>query len=231
MITDLMFDFFGTLVTYTPGRFGTTPYTATHQVLRAHGFDLAYDDFAQHFTAAFQDLDVQAQASHTEFHMHEVGRRFLAQRFNEAVSHPLLDQFIETYITEWNRGTSFLPDIQPWIERLGTRYRLSILSNTHYPDLIHRNLRAMQIASSFAQVITSVEYGVRKPNATIFHHAMHQLGIAPTEVLYIGDTYRDDYEGAAAAGVRCILVDPDDRYASLVPDRVRQLFDLEAYLE
>src|SRR3712207_8350612 len=66
------------------------------------------------------------RSTHTEFHMHEVGRRFFAQRFNEAVSHTLLDQFIETYITEWNRGTSFLPDIQPWIEdRKSTRLNSS----------------------------------------------------------------------------------------------------------
>ena len=109
---------------------------------------------------------------------------------------------------------------------LAGRYRLSIISNTHYPALIHRNLAAMGIAGHFAQVVTSVEVGIRKPHPAIFGQALRALDLDPGSALYVGDSYGDDYEGARAAGLECVLIDPPGQYRGLAGRRIGHLFEL-----
>jgi putative hydrolase of the HAD superfamily len=230
MVTDLIFDFFGTLVGYTPGTFRDEPFSASHQVLLDNGFHVEYETYTREFTRVSDVLEQQARVTRAEYHMHDVGRAFFSACFDRPVSSTVLELFIDTFIAEWNRGTVFLPDISDFLERLSRRYRLSIISNTHDPLLIPRNLEAMGIAGRFAQIMTSVEFGVRKPDPRIFHAALDNLGISPETALYIGDSVDDDYHGATAAGLRCVLVDPDRRWHSLVTDRVDHLFDIESVL-
>jgi putative hydrolase of the HAD superfamily len=228
VITDILFDFFGTLVHYTPGAFHTTPYQRTHQFLQQQGFQLTYDAFVETFTAVSDALEAQAKLSSREYHMDDVGRGFFQTAFATDITDSILKPFTAHFIAEWGRGIVYLEGIKPFLAQLKTRYRLSIVSNTHYPALIHDHLAAMQIVPSFAQIITSVEIGIRKPHPAIFERALSDLQIAPHHAVYVGDTYIDDYQGATAANIRCFLIDPQHRYPQ-VPDRLATLFDLVPY--
>jgi putative hydrolase of the HAD superfamily len=228
--SDLIFDFFGTLVGYTPGPFRDEPFLASHRILKEHGFAVEYDEFVRGFTSVSDRLEAAARATRVEYHMDDVGRAFFRECFDTDVSDAVLGPFIETFIGEWNRGTVFLPSIAPFLERLAGRYRLSIISNTHYPALIHRNLEAMGVAGAFTRVVTSIEHGHRKPDPRIFRGALKELAIAPMDAVYIGDTFEDDYRGATGAGLRAILVDPARRWQGVIADRVDALFDIEALL-
>jgi putative hydrolase of the HAD superfamily len=225
MPTDLIFDFFGTLVQYQAERFHGEAYGRTYEYLTALGFDHPYAAFAERFAAVFDRLEAESKQTHREFHMREVGRRFFDE-FDISVSAVELDGFIDRYCAEWDRGTLHLDGIAALLERLAQRYRLSIISNTHYPPLIHRNLAAMGVAGRFAQVVTSVEVGTRKPHPAIFRHALDALGLEPADAIYVGDSYADDWVGAGAAGLSCILIDPAGRYPD-VKWRVQSLFGLE----
>ncbi|HYF63444.1 MAG TPA: HAD family hydrolase [Herpetosiphonaceae bacterium] len=228
MATDLIFDFFGTLVQYQAGRFHGEPYRRTHGYLAGLGVDLPYDQFAARFAAAFDELESESKRTHSEFHMREVGRRFLNE-LDIRFSLPELDRFIDLYCAEWDRGTLHLDGIAALLERLAARYRLSIISNTHYPPLLHRNLAAMGVAGRFAQVVTSVEVGTRKPHPAIFRHALDALGLQPDAAIYVGDSYADDWAGARAAGLRCILIDPAGQHRDAAGWRVGSLFELEDF--
>jgi putative hydrolase of the HAD superfamily len=228
--TDIIFDFFGTLVRYTPGAFHTAPYRQTHQFLEQQGFSVPYDTFVERFTGVSDALEAQARADFSEYHMHDVGRRFFQTAFDHDVADHILEPFIARFIAEWSRGIVYLDGLAAFLGRLAERYRLSIVSNTHYPALIHDHLAAMQAGPYFSQIITSVEVGVRKPHPAIFRRALASLQIAPHQAIYVGDTYIDDYQGAAAADIRCALIDPQRRHPH-VPDRIDTVFDLAAYLE
>jgi putative hydrolase of the HAD superfamily len=228
--TDILFDFFGTLVHYTPGAFHTAPYQRTHAYLLNQSLCLSYDAFVRAFTAVSRDLETHAQRTCHEYHMDEVGRRFFRAMFGADVADSVLRPFIALFIEEWSRGIVYFDGIGAFLEQLAANYRLSIVSNTHYPALIHQNLARMNTVHYFAQIVTSVEVGIRKPHPAIFQHALAELRIAPGDAIYIGDTYVDDYKGATAAQVRCILLDPQQRYRN-VPDRIASLFDLAGYLE
>jgi putative hydrolase of the HAD superfamily len=68
----------------------------------------------------------------------------------------------------------------------------------------------------FHSVVTSVEHGKRKPSPVIFLDALSQSQGRVEEAIYVGDSYVADYQGAAAAGMRCLLLDP--RGIHPVPD-------------
>lgn len=59
-----------------------------------------------------------------------------------------------------------------------------------------------------AIVIDSDAVGVAKPDPAIFHLALEATGVAPERALHIGDTVGADVEGALAAGVRPVHLDP-----------------------
>jgi putative hydrolase of the HAD superfamily len=55
-------------------------------------------------------------------------------------------------------------------------------------------------------VVTSAEVGAPKPNPRVFERALAIAGVGPSEALHVGDKVDNDVEGAAAAGVRAVLV-------------------------
>lgn len=231
MATNLIFDFFGTLVRYSDGTFNGERYSLTHQVLLDRGFSLDYDVMVSRLDAAFQELDAQARVTLIEYHIHDAGRLFFSECFGAAPADEVVAQFIETFNHEWNRGTIFYPEIKPFLETLAQRYRLSIISNSVYPPLVPNCLEAMGVVHHFAQVLTSAEFGFRKPDQRIFQEALARLRTDATQAIYVGDSFEADYKGATDAGLRCILIDPDRKWQNVVNDRVDSLFDLADLLE
>lgn len=59
-----------------------------------------------------------------------------------------------------------------------------------------------------AAVIDSHLVGIEKPDPRIFQLALDQLGVASDRSLYVGDTVRFDVNGAVAAGLHPVHVDP-----------------------
>jgi putative hydrolase of the HAD superfamily len=55
-------------------------------------------------------------------------------------------------------------------------------------------------------VVTSAEVGAPKPHPRVFERALAIAGVAPSEALHVGDKVDNDVQGAAAAGVRAVLV-------------------------
>jgi putative hydrolase of the HAD superfamily len=59
-----------------------------------------------------------------------------------------------------------------------------------------------------AVVIDSAVVGVAKPDPAIFRIALEATGVPPERTLHIGDTVGADVDGALAAGVRPVHLDP-----------------------
>ena len=55
-------------------------------------------------------------------------------------------------------------------------------------------------------MVSSLE-GVAKPDPTIFERALARAGVAPHEALHVGDSLREDYLGARAAGLSALLLE------------------------
>lgn len=86
------------------------------------------------------------------------------------------------------------------LHTVSTNYQLAIISNG-VGAAQRKRLAAGEIAHLFDSIIVSDEVGVRKPNKEIFEFALQELKLNSGEVLFIGDSLHDDYEGAQNSGV------------------------------
>ena len=97
---------------------------------------------------------------------------------------------------------------------------LAVVSNwdSHLPAL----LEALGLARSFQAVTVSAIEGTGKPEPEIFRRTCARLRLSPAEVLHVGDSLAEDYEGARAAGLSALLLDREGRHAGR-PDRLETL--------
>lgn len=95
--------------------------------------------------------------------------------------------------------------------------RIGLISNSH------RCLASFQthfdLQGLIACAITSSEHGFMKPHPSIFRAALDLVNVAPDEAVMVGDSVRQDIEGALRAGMRAVLLhrghDPHPREGEL----------------
>jgi len=75
-------------------------------------------------------------------------------------------------------------------------------------------------------VIDSEIVGVAKPDPRIFEIALERLGVPADRAIHVGDTPAADVDGARAAGVRPVLLDPYDLHTHLDVERVPAMADV-----
>ncbi len=92
------------------------------------------------------------------------------------------------------------PDALPALRRLAARFPLVSVSNGN------ADLERIGLAGYFRASFSARELGVGKPAAPIVHAACARLGLAPAEVLHVGDDPALDVAGARAAGLRSAWV-------------------------
>jgi len=88
------------------------------------------------------------------------------------------------------------------VRRIAPHYRLGLLSNFDDAQCGREVLIDSGVAELFEAVVISAEVGLRKPDSRIFEHLRALIGVPPEEILFVGDTPRDDVLGASAAGMR-----------------------------
>jgi HAD superfamily hydrolase (TIGR01549 family) len=103
-------------------------------------------------------------------------------------------------------------------------YRLGVISNAD--GRAEQALDAAGLRGHFELIVDSGLVGIDKPDPRIFHHALELMGVTPQEAVYVGDIYEIDVQGARAAGMRAILIDPLWKWDDRDCERIRGLHDL-----
>ena len=120
--------------------------------------------------------------------------------------------------------TGWQPAIRASLEALpdlaATGVRLAIVSNsdgTVGSRLAHAGVAQVGPGRGvdLVTVIDSGAVGIEKPDPRIFELALTACGVGPEAVVHVGDSVLTDVEGAHAAGIRPLHLDPYD----LCPDR------------
>jgi len=76
------------------------------------------------------------------------------------------------------------------------------------------HLRQSNVRDGIEFVVDSQRVGVEKPDPEIFRIALRRLGVDAARALYVGDIRSVDEEGARAAGMPFVLVDPYGDYGA-----------------
>jgi len=122
------------------------------------------------------------------------------------------------------------PDTLPTITTLQEQgLELGIISN--FDSRLFTVLRGLGIADKFATVTISSLAHAAKPSPKIFHLALEKHAVDPEEAMYVGDSLRDDVEGAKKAGLRAILLDREGTHAGTGVQTIRTLKELLPLVE
>ena len=89
------------------------------------------------------------------------------------------------------------PDVPPALERLRTRCKLAIISNTDN-DIVAGNVA--RIGVPFDLVITAQQAQAYKPSPVVFDYALRTLGCGPDEVLHVAQGFEYDIVPAHRLG-------------------------------
>jgi putative hydrolase of the HAD superfamily len=117
-----------------------------------------------------------------------------------------------------NLWRSVPTDLGPALDRTRAMgIRVAIVSNSEgrLPELLEH----VGVAHHFEAIVDSHNEGVRKPDPEIFRRALDRLRIRPEDTVYLGDIPGVDVEGANAAGIRAVLVDPFGFYPDFEGER------------
>lgn len=124
---------------------------------------------------------------------------------------------VRTTVAEWilERPLKHMPrvcraSLHELLRTLAARgVQIGALSD--YP--VTAKLEALGVAQFFSLGLCTTDRAIDafKPDPKGFRHACEVWGLAPQEVLYVGDRPEVDGAGAAAAGMRCVIVGRDGR--------------------
>jgi HAD superfamily hydrolase (TIGR01509 family) len=103
--------------------------------------------------------------------------------------------------------------------------RLAVVSNSE--GTIDAMLRRVGLHRHMETIVDSWVVGVAKPDPRIFQIALERLGVAPAAAVMLGDVPAIDMEGARAAAIPGVLIDPLD----LHPHHVPRVPSLPAFVE
>jgi putative hydrolase of the HAD superfamily len=107
-------------------------------------------------------------------------------------------------------------DVAPTLTELKRRgLGLGVISN--FDSRLYDVLRACGLDHFFDSVHVSSRVGAVKPDPAIFQAALNYHGVEAREAWHVGDSLRDDVEGATAVGIRAALIDRDNRFAENAP--------------
>ena len=102
------------------------------------------------------------------------------------------------------------------VKRLAKRYRLAVVSNFDDGETGRAIVEDTGVADLFETILISADLEVRKPNPAIYRRLLADLRLEASDVLFVGDTPKEDVAGAKAVGMPVAWLDagrkpfPDD---------------------
>jgi putative hydrolase of the HAD superfamily len=137
------------------------------------------------------------------------------------------DQFFEHVYEVFAEPASWklFPEVLSTLDELRRRdLELGIVSN--FDSRLFPVLRGLGIADLFDTVTISSLAHAAKPSPKIFELALEQHAVEPGEAIHVGDSVRDDVEGAMKAGLNAVLLAREGKRAPPGVQSIRTLEEL-----
>lgn len=124
-------------------------------------------------------------------------------------------QMYETYWGTFLTQMKLYPGVRALLDGLHKRgIKIGICTDLT-AHIQHRKLAALGLVDDVDCLVTSEESGHEKPAPEIFALCLEKLKMKPEEVCFVGDNYRRDVMGAAAAGIHAVWFCPEGEPAGL----------------
>jgi putative hydrolase of the HAD superfamily len=220
-IRAVVFDAVGTLIHPEP------PAAQVYAAVGARfGSRLSVEDIVGRFVAAFrqeEEADRVAGWRTSEDRERQRWRTIVGQVLHDVVDPETCFKELFVYFSRpeaWRLDA----EVPALLDQLAGRgYTLGLASN--YDDRLRRVLAGLPKLQLIRHCVISSEVGWRKPAAGFFTAVGRTVHLPLAEILYVGDDWVNDYDGARAAGLPALLLDPRERSPAGV-SRIARLSDL-----
>jgi 2-haloalkanoic acid dehalogenase type II len=217
----VLLDALGTLVELQP------PTPRLQRLLAQSGFEVSEERAAAGFAAEIAYyLDHHLEGSDRE--RLERLRDRCADEMRRALELPELDHATARRMMLEALEFQPYPDVLPALGELRER-GLTLVVASNWDCSLSDWLEPAGITDLVDGVVTSAEVGAPKPHPRVFERALAIAGVAPSEALHVGDKVDNDVDGAAAAGVRAVLLQREGEPPVGV-EAIRSLRELPALL-
>jgi len=98
-------------------------------------------------------------------------------------------------------GVRLYPGVRETLDALGASYRLGLLTNGS-TEMQWEKLRDLGIESLFDAIVVAGDHGVYKPDEVVFRLLAERLDCGTDRILFVGDNYEADIQGAHRAGMK-----------------------------
>jgi putative hydrolase of the HAD superfamily len=204
------------------------------QIFRAAGHFLTYQgiDLRRHHVKDlyFQFLKEQKKSSperYPEFDAVGIWRRIIDENmtdFTRSLPPEKLAQ-MPLLLAEMYRGISrkklkLYPHVRSVLTVLQQHFPLALVTDAQ-SAWARGELHKVGLLGFFPHIVVSGDYGYRKPDTRLFHHATYAMGVAPEQTIYIGNDMHRDVYGAREAGMKTVMYDSDQgtkSYKDASPD-------------
>ena len=120
-------------------------------------------------------------------------------------------------------------DVLPTLERLRKdNYTLVLLTNSS-PSAKDLFQNEKDLSKLFKSTFWSFENGFMKPEYEAFDNMIRNININKEELLYVGDSYSQDYQGAKKSGIDTLLLDRSGKYP-LISERIGNLLEIKKFI-
>lgn len=110
-------------------------------------------------------------------------------------------ELLDDYVCEFHKCCVAFPNLHKMLEELHKKVQLGMITNGKGPFQMD-NIKALGIEHYFNSILISEWEGMSKPQSEIFEKSVSDLGVLPSESLYVGDHPENDIKGAQAAGMK-----------------------------
>ncbi|MFB6098008.1 MAG: HAD family hydrolase [Salinibacter sp.] len=106
--------------------------------------------------------------------------------------------YMQRYADHW----TFIPGARDAFEAIAEHHPVGVMTNG-FAEVQEKKLDRFPVLREKSEaIVVCEEVGVLKPDPAAFDHATEAAGVSHEDVLYVGDSYRSDVEGARPVGWR-----------------------------
>jgi putative hydrolase of the HAD superfamily len=210
IIKAILFDINGTLIDINTDEANEEIYRGISHILTYQGISMHRWEVRDEY---YRIMDVQrktSQEKYPEFDVVELFREFINRQFSAPGIIPSDKlKWLPVFLAEAYRGISrnrlqLYPGVLDVLNDLRPRYKLATISDAQSAWCLPE-MHAVGIDGYFDPIIVSGDFGYRKPDLRLFTAALTALGVAPENVLFVGnDMFRDVY-AAKQCGIKTVF--------------------------
>ncbi|MGR3764618.1 HAD family hydrolase [Rossellomorea sp. NS-SX7] len=142
------------------------------------------------------------------------------------LNHFCTQDLVVDYLSNFARHATPFPGLHHVLSTLKREgYSLGLITNGR-EDLQTSSIEGLQIESYFDIILISESFGAKKPDISIFTHALRHLGVEPANAVYVGDHPINDVEASIRCGMTGVWKKTDAWDGQGIQYKIKELPDL-----